>query len=50
MTFSQYIISVRTRKFYLNALVQIAKCDSTVEEWFKDLYEEYQLIQKLVID
>lgn len=45
MTFSEYIINERSRKFYMISLTQMAKCDCTLEEWFKDMYFDYNIIE-----
>jgi len=44
MTFSEYIINERSKKYYLTSLQQIAKCNSTLEEWFSDMYYEWNLV------
>lgn len=46
MTFSEYIIKERSETFYLTSLIDIAKCKSTLEEWFKDMYYDWCLLYK----
>lgn len=43
MTFSEYIIQERSKKFYNDSLEQIKKCNSTLEEWFPDMYYDWKL-------
>lgn len=44
MTFSQYIISERSKNFYTISLGQIAMCNSTLEEWFSDMYYDWTFL------
>lgn len=44
MTFSEYIIQERGKKFYFISLNIIIKCETTLEEYFIDLYSEYELL------
>jgi len=44
MTFSEFIIKERSKEFYIISLSDIVKCSSTIEDYFKDLYFDYQLL------
>ena len=44
MTFSEYIINQRSKKFYLISLQQIAICKSTLEEWFPNMYYDWNFL------
>lgn len=44
ITFSQYIIEQRSKNFYLISLGDIVKFDSTLEEWFYNMYFDYKII------
>jgi len=44
MTFSEFIISERSEVFYWESLKQIAKCKSTLEEWFDQMYYNWNLL------
>ena len=47
MTFSDYIILQQSEKFYFDSLIQTAKCKTTLENWFPDLYFEYIELQRV---
>ena len=44
MTFSEYIISERSEKFYWTSLEQVSKCKSTLETWFSDMYYDWNFL------
>ena len=44
MTFSEYIISERSEIFYWTSLEQIVKCKSTLEEWFLEMYYDWNIL------
>ena len=44
MTFSEYIIKERSKKFYLISLGYIIKQQTTLEEWFSDMYTDYKIL------
>jgi len=44
MTFSEYIISERSKNFYLISLKDIIKYNSTLEEWFSDMYYDWNIL------
>ena len=44
MTFSNYVIKERSKKFYTMSLIDISKCNSTLEEWFSDMYGDYKIL------
>ena len=46
MTFSEYIISIKSKTFYTTSLGDIIKCNSTLEEWFSQEYDEYNGVYK----
>jgi len=46
MTFSEFIISERSRFFYTESLKDISKSNSTLEEWFSDMYYDWCLLYK----
>lgn len=49
MTFSEYIIQERSKKFYFTSLQDMVRSNTnlTLEEWFSDLYTEYKIINSL---
>jgi hypothetical protein len=48
MTFSEYIIRERSKTFYTMSLVDISKSNTTLEEWFPELYYDYCLLKDLL--
>jgi len=43
-TFSEYIIGRSSENFYFNSLEQMRKCNTTLEDWFKDMYYDYKIL------
>ena len=44
MTFSDYIIQERSEKFYFTSLMDMAKCNTTLEDWFPEMYADWKLL------
>lgn len=47
MTFSDFIIKRYSKFFYTESLKDISKANSTLEKWFRNLYEEYKNLNEL---
>jgi len=46
MTFSEYIIQQRSLNFYFISIYDMNRlgCNMTIEEWFSDLYYDYNIL------
>lgn len=43
-TFPEYIIQRRSNFFYIESLEQLSKCNLTLEEWFSDMYSDWNIL------
>ncbi len=48
MTFIDYIVKERSRRFLSISLMDMEKCNykGTLEEWFSDMYAEYTILNQ----
>ena len=48
MTFVDYIIKERSRRFLSISLMDMGRCNykGTLEEWFSDMYIEYKFLNQ----
>lgn len=46
MTFVDYIIKERSRRFLSISLMDMGRCNykGTLEEWFSDMYTDYKIL------